>query len=58
MTLAALELADPAPVAAIRESSVVIAALAAPHLLGEAGGKGRVPGATAVFAGAAAVAAG
>ena len=44
LTLAALELADPAPVAAIRESSVVIAALAAPRLLGEAGGKGRVRG--------------
>ena len=58
LTLAALELADPAPVAAIRESSVVIAALAAPRLLGEAGGKGRFVGAAAVFAGVAAVAAG
>jgi drug/metabolite transporter (DMT)-like permease len=58
LALAALELADPAPVAAIREASVVIAALAAPRLLGERGGARRVAGAVAVFAGVAAVAAG
>ncbi|HEX8083028.1 MAG TPA: hypothetical protein VF529_01995 [Solirubrobacteraceae bacterium] len=58
LALAALELADPAPVAAIRESSVLLAALAAPRLLGERGGRARLAGAAAVFAGVAAVAAG
>jgi multidrug transporter EmrE-like cation transporter len=58
LALAALSLADPAPVAAIREGSVVIAALAAPRVLGESGGRARVVGAAAVFAGVAAVAAG
>ncbi|HEV3002495.1 MAG TPA: hypothetical protein VGW75_17285 [Solirubrobacteraceae bacterium] len=58
LALAALELADPAPVAAIRESSVVIAALLAPRLLAEKGGRARLAGAAAVFAGVAAVAAG
>jgi drug/metabolite transporter (DMT)-like permease len=58
LALAALSLADPAPVAAIREGSVVIAAIAAPRVLGESGGRARVLGAAAVFAGVAAVAAG
>jgi drug/metabolite transporter (DMT)-like permease len=58
LALAALELADPAPVAAIREGSVVIAAVLAPKLLGERGGRARLAGAAAVFAGVAAVAAG
>ena len=58
LALAALELADPAPVAAVRESSVLVGALLAPRLLGEAGGRARVAGAAAVFAGVAAVALG
>ena len=58
LALAALEQADPAPVAAIREGSVVIAAVLAPKLLGERGGWARVAGAVAVFAGVAAVATG
>jgi hypothetical protein len=43
--------------AAIREASVVIAALAAPRLLSESGGAARLGGAAAVFAGVAAIAA-
>ena len=58
LALAALELADPAPVAAVREGSVVIAAVLAPRLLGERGGAARLGGAVAVFAGVAAVALG
>ena len=40
LTLAALELADPAPVAAIREGSVVIAAAPRPPAAGRGGGSG------------------
>jgi drug/metabolite transporter (DMT)-like permease len=58
LALAALSLADPAPVAAIREASVVIAAAVAPRVLGESGGKARTLGAAAVFAGVVAVALG
>ncbi|HEV2814971.1 MAG TPA: hypothetical protein VGW10_17070, partial [Solirubrobacteraceae bacterium] len=58
LALAALSLTDPAPVAAIREGSVVIAAFLAPRMLGESGGRARIAGAAAVFAGVVAVAAG
>ncbi|HEX8206619.1 MAG TPA: hypothetical protein VF587_11225 [Solirubrobacteraceae bacterium] len=58
LVFAALSLADPAPVAALRESSVVIAAALAPRVLGESGGRARTIGAAAVFAGVACVALG
>ena len=57
LVLVALELGDAAPVAAVREGSVVIALLGA-TVLGESGGRARLAGAAAVFAGVAAVAAG
>jgi drug/metabolite transporter (DMT)-like permease len=53
MVLAALELAPPAPVAAVRESSIVIAALMAWLFLGE---PRRLTGAVLVAAGVAAIA--
>jgi drug/metabolite transporter (DMT)-like permease len=56
--LAALRLADAAPVAAVRESSVVIAALLAAAFLGEQVGVRRLGGAVLVAAGVAAVALG
>ena len=56
--LAALRLADAAPVAAVRESSVVIAALLAAAFLGEQVGARRLGGAVLVAGGVAAVALG
>jgi drug/metabolite transporter (DMT)-like permease len=56
--LAALRLADAAPVAAVRESSVVIAALLAAAFLGEEVGARRLGGAVLVAGGVAAVALG
>jgi drug/metabolite transporter (DMT)-like permease len=56
--LAALRLADAAPVAAVRESSVVIAALLAAAVLHEHVDPKRLGGATAVVAGVAAIALG
>jgi drug/metabolite transporter (DMT)-like permease len=58
LTLAALELAPAAPVAALRETSVVIAALAATALGREPAPAPRVAGAAVVVAGAAAIALG
>ena len=58
LTLAALELAEAAPVAALRETSVVMAALAAVVLGGERAPLPRLAGAAAVVAGAAAIALG
>jgi uncharacterized membrane protein len=54
--LAALRLADAAPVAAVRESSVVIAALLAAAFLHERVDRGRLAGAALVVAGVAAIA--
>jgi drug/metabolite transporter (DMT)-like permease len=54
--LAALRLADAAPVAAVRESSVVIAAFMAAVFLHERVGPRRVAGAALVVAGVAAIA--
>ena len=54
--LAALRLADAAPVAAVRESSVVIAALLAAVFLHERVDGGRLGGALLVVAGVAAIA--
>jgi uncharacterized membrane protein len=54
--LAALRLADAAPVAAVRESSVVIAALLAAVFLHERVDRRRLSGALLVFAGVAAIA--
>jgi drug/metabolite transporter (DMT)-like permease len=54
--LAALRLADAAPVAAVRESSVVIAALLAAAFLGERVDGRRLAGAVLVVAGVAAIA--
>src|SRR5215207_3722398 len=54
--LAALRLADAAPVAAVRESSVVIAALLAAVFLRERVDAGRLAGAALVVAGVAAIA--
>ena len=51
LTLAALERADAAPVAAVRESSIVIAALLGATLMHERVGRVRAGGAAAVFAG-------
>ena len=51
LTLAALERADAAPVAAVRETSIVIAAVLAATLLGERVGGVRAAGAVVVFAG-------
>ena len=56
--LAALRLAEAAPVAAVRESSVVIAALMAAVFLGEEVGPRRLGGAALVAGGVAAVALG
>jgi uncharacterized membrane protein len=56
--LGALQLADAAPVAAVRESGVVIAALMAAAFLQEAVGPRRLTGAVLVAAGVAAVALG
>jgi drug/metabolite transporter (DMT)-like permease len=56
--LGALQLADAAPVAAVRESGVVIAALMAAAFLHEAVGARRLAGAVLVAAGVAAVALG
>jgi drug/metabolite transporter (DMT)-like permease len=58
LTLAALELAEAAPVAALRETSVVMAALAAAVLGRERAAAQRLAGAAAVVAGAAAIALG
>jgi drug/metabolite transporter (DMT)-like permease len=51
LVLAALELAAPAPVAAVRESSVVVVAIVGTAFLGESGGRARVAGALLVLAG-------
>jgi len=51
LVLAALELAPAAPVAAVRESSVLVAVLAAGPLLGERVGRARLAGAALVVAG-------
>jgi drug/metabolite transporter (DMT)-like permease len=56
MVLAAFRLAPAAPVAAVRESSVVIAALLAAVVLHEGVGAARLAGAVAVAAGVAAIA--
>jgi drug/metabolite transporter (DMT)-like permease len=56
LVLAALELAPAAPVSAVRESSVVIAAMLAAVVLHERVGARRVAGAVAVAAGVALVA--
>jgi drug/metabolite transporter (DMT)-like permease len=56
--LAALRLADAAPVAAVRESSVVIAALLAAAVLHESVSPRRIAGASAVVAGVALIALG
>ena len=53
LALAALERASAASVAAVRESSVVIAVVLAAPLLGEQVGRRRVAGAFLVFAGVA-----
>jgi drug/metabolite transporter (DMT)-like permease len=58
LALAALELADPAPVAALRETSVVMATLGAALLGREAVPARRLAGAAVVVAGAAAIALG
>jgi drug/metabolite transporter (DMT)-like permease len=56
MVLAAFRLAPAAPVAAVRESSVVIAALLSAVVLGERVTASRLAGAIAVAAGVAAIA--
>jgi drug/metabolite transporter (DMT)-like permease len=56
MVLAAFRLAPPAPVAAVRESSVVIAAILAAVVLHEQVDRWRLAGAVAVAAGVAAIA--
>jgi drug/metabolite transporter (DMT)-like permease len=56
LVLAALERAPAAPVSAVRESSVVIAAILAAVFLHEEVGRGRIAGAAAVAAGVAAIA--
>ena len=53
LVLAALQLAEPGPVAAVRETSVVIATAAAATFLGERVGPTRLVGAVAVAAGVA-----
>jgi uncharacterized membrane protein len=56
MVLAAFRLAPAAPVAAVRESSVVIAALLSAVVLHERVDASRIAGALAVVAGVAAIA--
>lgn len=56
LTLAALRLADAAPVAAVRETSIVIAVLLGAVVLGEAVGRMRAAGAVVIVAGVAAIA--
>jgi drug/metabolite transporter (DMT)-like permease len=56
LTLAALRLADAAPVAAVRETSIVIATLLGAVVLHEAVGRARVLGAVVIVAGVAAIA--
>jgi drug/metabolite transporter (DMT)-like permease len=56
LALAALRLASPAPVAAVRETSVVIAALLGALVLGEPFRRGRVGGSVLIAAGIAALA--
>jgi drug/metabolite transporter (DMT)-like permease len=56
LTLAALELAEAAPVAALRETSVVMATLAAAIAGRETVPRRRLAGAAVVVAGAAAIA--
>ncbi len=51
LTLAALQRADAAPVAAVRETSIVIAAVLAATLMGERVGRVRASGAAVVVAG-------
>jgi drug/metabolite transporter (DMT)-like permease len=58
LVLAALRLADAAPVAAVRESSVVIAAVLAALFLHEPVRRGRLGGAVLVAAGVATIALG
>jgi uncharacterized membrane protein len=55
MVLAAFRLAPAAPVAAVRETSVVIAAILAAVVLHEAVGRRRMAGAVLVAAGVAAI---
>jgi drug/metabolite transporter (DMT)-like permease len=56
LTLAALRLAAAAPVAAVRETSIVIAALLGALVLHEAVGRARFAGAVVIVAGVAAIA--
>jgi drug/metabolite transporter (DMT)-like permease len=56
LTLAALRLAAAAPVAAVRETSIVIATLLGAIVLHEAVGRARLFGALAIAAGVAAIA--
>ncbi len=56
LTLAALERADAAPVAAVRETSIVIATVLAAVFMGERVGRLRAAGAVVVFAGVALIA--
>jgi drug/metabolite transporter (DMT)-like permease len=56
LTLAALRLADAAPVAAVRETSIVIATLLGAVVLHEAVGRVRLAGAFVIVAGVAAIA--
>jgi drug/metabolite transporter (DMT)-like permease len=56
LTLAALRLADAAPVAAVRESSIVIATLLAAVVLHETVGRVRLAGAVAIALGVGAIA--
>jgi drug/metabolite transporter (DMT)-like permease len=56
LTLAALRLAPAAPVAAVRETSIVIAALLGAVVLREAVGRARFAGAAVIVAGVAAIA--
>src|SRR3954470_5211805 len=56
LTLAALRLADAAPVAAVRETSIVIATLLGALVLHEAVGRTRAAGAVVIVAGVAAIA--
>jgi drug/metabolite transporter (DMT)-like permease len=56
LTLAALQRADAAPVAAVRETSIVIATVLAVAFMGERVGRARAAGAAVVFAGVALIA--
>jgi drug/metabolite transporter (DMT)-like permease len=56
LTLAALRLAEAAPVAAVRETSIVIATLLGALVLHEAVGRARIAGALTIVAGVAAIA--